>query len=156
MNWQDITKHDQDFRNFAKHLTKCEEKADDLVQDMYLYIERKDYVTKSYALQKISCLFIDQKRKEKKRTYTDQIPELTDNQENNSIFVSELIEKEIESIPYVNRQMLIENQTKSIREIAKEYNIPYHRVWEMTKRAKEKLKKNKRVIELYNEITGKS
>jgi len=151
MNWDEITKHDKDFRNFAKHLTKCEEKADDLVQDMYLYINRKEYVTKSYALQKISCLFIDQKRKEKRQKYTDKIPEISDNQTETIIFVSDIIEKEINEIPYVNRQMLIENQTKSIRDIAEEYNIPYHKVWEMIKRAKENLKKNKQIIKLYNE-----
>jgi len=126
---QQIAEHDSKWREIALRITNNKAHADDIVQEMYIKLaDKKEDVSDYYIALTLESIYIDYHKKfGDKPQYTsmefdwslksgmDNTYEPTDEEQ-------ELLNR-INKLPYVQKELLEESYDRSIREIAKEYNI---------------------------------
>lgn len=145
MSLELISKKDHIWRAYALKLTGDKNTADDLVQDMYLKIYKLEVeLNDSYIFKALRFIFYDKiKRKEilcfPDHWFFDDTKELEkfeidDNQK--------CIIDRFEKLPFHQKQLIIESQNKSLRQIQKEFNINYGFVHRELKKARNKLFKD--------------
>jgi len=145
MSLELISKKDHIWRAYALKLTGDKNTADDLVQDMYLKIYNvKADLNDSYIFTALRFIFYDKiKRKDilcfPEDWFFSEVKalenfEIDDNQK--------CIIDRFEKLPFHQKQLIIESQNKSLRQIQKEFNINYGFVHRELKKARNKLFKN--------------
>lgn len=140
MDLNEIAKKDKRWREIAYSFTQDKAIADDIVQEMYLKMRNIDKpINDYYIIVTLKNLWL-QIVKKKKPTRINNLHYLEDKQH---IFEPEDSEYELlkraENLPFHQLEFLKESFSRSIREIAEEYNINYGFVFRETKKAKEKL-----------------
>lgn len=144
-------KHD-DWIRYATYISKDAELAHDLVGDMYVKLAGYDKeVNDSYVYYAIKHLWVDHTRREKKRAILEkEVRYFNDVYET----VSEETESIIPDLPlpdclsWVEKQILLMRQTRSGRDIGRQFHLNYQLVHRIEKRAKEKLTQWARQLEV--------
>lgn len=117
--------------------------ADDLVSEMYLKLANKqEEINKWYVYSTLRSIFIDQyhdnnKRKASEKSYFDLNSDNRPDFENFDEVAKEY--KIRDCISWKEEQILLHRQTKSCRDIHKQYQIHYLKVHRIEKEAKKKL-----------------
>ena len=122
---EELSKRDSEWRRIA--LKECSDKslADDIVQEFYLKAMRYEKINTSYAYQMIKCIFKDWKKKKKdvRLLETEYI------EDQQTVFEPDDEEKKIldkiDSLPWLQQELLAENYNRSYRQIQEVYNINY-------------------------------
>lgn len=123
-----LAKHDAFFRSVARKIDP--EYGEDLVGDMYIKLSRRqiDFPTeghlKAYAVLTIRSLKIDKER-ESKKVKTVELKDEHAIEPFDKFEVDDKGAKAIKALSFVERELLILNQSMSLRKIAKEYNLNY-------------------------------
>lgn len=120
--------------------------ADDLVQDMYLKFSNYDgekVLNDYYVFFAIRSLFLDSIKKRKIETVTNDIENIQVKDEiycNETDFLKELILKEVDSLPYFERETLKVTQVISQRELARQTDISFETINKTIKKTKNDLR----------------
>lgn len=126
-------------------ISRCHSVSREIVQDMYLKIhkvlsdEPDKEINSSYIYQTLRSCYLDRFRD--KLVYVDSY-EGIDYQVNEESTVEgrKMIEKALDKIPYVEREILLLTQTMSLREVEAESKVNYQQVNKYKKRGFKKLK----------------
>lgn len=141
---EQLAKRDKDWRRMALQICGDKMTADDLVQDMYLKFadydkELNDY----YIFFAIRSIFLDGIKKRKLDIVSNEIENLSllDNEYclERDNFETEII-KQIEALPYFERETALVSQVISQRELARQSEIPFETINKTIKKTKENLK----------------
>lgn len=135
-----LSKQDQLWRIYALKICGCKDKADDLVQEMYIKLHNhKGQITKRLVYLTINCIFKDGLKK--KRIETVQL------QYNNTIHETDELDRRLEALDllknlsFFEKEVLLLTHEKSLREAEKETRVPYYVLNYHKKKALKKLKK---------------
>lgn len=141
---EQLAKRDKDWRRMALQICGDKMTADDLVQDMYLKFadydkELNDY----YVFFAIRSIFLDSIKKRKLDIVSNEIDNLSllDNEYclERDFFETEII-KQIEALPYFERETALVSQVISQRELARQSEIPFETINKTIKKTKENLR----------------
>lgn len=141
---EQLAKRDKDWRRMALQICGDKMTADDLVQDMYLKFadydkELNDY----YVFFAIRSIFLDSIKKRKLDIVSNEIDNLSllDNEYclERDFFETEII-KQIEALPYFERETALVSQVISQRELARQSEIPFETINKTIKKTKQQLK----------------
>lgn len=138
-----ISKKNKKWISYANSLTKDMDEAKDIVQDMYLKMYNVDKeVDDFYVIATIRNIFFN-KVKQKSKT----VPLVFDIEVDSSYEINDeeldLINK-FNDLKFYERILITENLDKSVRNIAKEYNVNYMFVYRKIKEAKNKILNEKK------------
>jgi RNA polymerase sigma factor (sigma-70 family) len=143
---QELAKRDKDWRKMAFQICGNKMTADDLVQDMYLKFSNYDgekVLNDYYVFFAIRSLFLDSIKKRKIETISNDIENLEVKDEiycNETDFLKELILKEVDSLPYFERETLKVTQVISQRELARQTDISFETINKTIKKTKNDLR----------------
>lgn len=141
---EQLAKRDKDWRRMALQICGDKMTADDLVQDMYLKFadydkELNDY----YVFFAIRSIFLDSIKKRKLDIVSNEIDNLSllDNEYclERDNFETEII-KQIEALPYFERETALVSQVISQRELARQSEIPFETINKTIKKTKQQLR----------------
>lgn len=142
----ELAKRDKDWRKMALQICGDKMKADDLVQDMYLKFanykcerELNDY----YVFFAIRSIFLDGIKKRKLEFSNTELENIEVKDEtycNDTDFLKELILKEVDSLPYFERETLKVTQLISQRELARQTDISFETINKTIKKTKNDLR----------------
>ena len=145
MDLNDISKKDKYWRSVAFNICKDKSLADDLVQEMYLSVYELDKkeINDFYIVTIINNSFLDHCRKNKRDVDINLIYSLGYESLQND-FDDEDINflNRIDKLKWWEKELLKENYDKSIREIAKDFNINYAFIYRKLKEIREKVLQN--------------
>lgn len=141
---EQLAKRDKDWRRMAYQICGDKMTADDLVQDMYIKFSNYDKELNDYYIFfAIRSIYLDGIKKRKLNTVSNEIENISlldseyclerDN------FETEII-KQIEALPYFERETALVSQVISQRELARQSEIPFETINKTIKKTKEKLK----------------
>jgi|SRR6056297_1320751 len=145
MSLELISKKDHIWRAYALKLTGDKNTADDLVQDMYLKIHNmKGGLNDSYIFTALRFMFYDKvKRKDilffPEDWFFNEVKVLEKFEIDD---IQKCIIDRFEKLPFHQKQLILESQNKSLRQIQKEFNINYAFVHRELKKARNKLFKD--------------
>jgi RNA polymerase sigma factor (sigma-70 family) len=141
---EQLAKRDKDWRKMALQICGDRMTADDLVQDMYLkFANYSCEVNDYYVFFAIRSIFLDGIKKRKIEVVSSEIENISLNDEPycfENDFLKELILKEVESLPYFERETLKVSQVISQRELARQTDIPFETINKTIKKTKQQLK----------------
>lgn len=143
---KELAKRDKDWRKMAFQICGNKMTADDLVQDMYLKFSNYDgekVLNDYYVFFAIRSLFLDSIKKRKIETVTNDIENIQLKDEiycNETDFLKELILKEVDSLPYFERETLKVTQVISQRELARQTDISFETINKTIKKTKNDLR----------------
>jgi RNA polymerase sigma factor (sigma-70 family) len=143
---KELAKRDKDWRKMAFQICGNKMTADDLVQDMYLKFSNYDgekVLNDYYVFFAIRSLFLDSIKKRKIETVTNDIENIQVKDEiycNETDFLKELILKEVNSLPYFERETLKVTQVISQRELARQTDISFETINKTIKKTKNDLR----------------
>lgn len=142
---EQLAKRDKDWRKMAYQICGDRMTADDLVQDMYLKFANYDKeVNDYYVFFAIRSIFLDGIKKRKIEITSSELENISLKDEEYSKeedFLKELILKEVESLPYYEREILkITTQEISQRELARQSEIPLPTIKKTIKETKQYLR----------------
>lgn len=143
---KELAKRDKDWRKMAFQICGNKMTADDLVQDMYLKFSNYDgekVLNDYYVFFAIRSLFLDSIKKRKIETVTNDIENIQVKDEiycNETDFLKELILKEVDSLPYFERETLKVTQVISQRELARQTDISFETINKTIKKTKNDLR----------------
>ena len=137
----ELSKKDKLWRSIAFNICKDKSLADELTQQMYLKVYetslKRDIETNDYYIAKILLnSFLDYIKENKKLVTNLELSNILRIEES-----FELDDKEnsiINNLSYIERELLLLNETLSYREIQRKYNINYQFVRRVILNAKEK------------------
>ena len=143
---EELSKKDKLWRSIAFNICKDKSLADELTQQMYLKVYetslKRNIETNDYYIAKILLnAFLDYIKENKKLVTNIELSSLLKVEES-----FELDDKEnsiINNLSYIERELLLLNETLSYREIQRKYNINYQFVRRVILNAKEKYGKRK-------------
>jgi RNA polymerase sigma factor (sigma-70 family) len=125
---EQLAKRDKDWRKMAYQICGCKTTADDLVQDMYLKFANYDKELNDYYIFfALRSLFLDSIKKRKLEIVSSEIENLSIKEDDycrETDFLKELILKEVDSLPYFERETLKVTQEISQRELSRQTDIP--------------------------------
>ena len=140
-----LCKKDSVWRKMAFQICKDHNTADDLVQEMYIkFSNYNKELNDFYIFFALRDLFITSKSKrytKNKFTFVE-ITEFIEIESEYNIDLDEqkeLILKEIEKLPYFERELLKCTQTISQRELARQTSIPFETINKTIKKTKQEL-----------------
>lgn len=141
---EQLAKRDKDWRRMALQICGDKMTADDLVQDMYLKFSDYDKdLNDYYVFFAIRSIFLDSIKKRKLDIVSNEIDNLSllDNEYclERDFFETEII-KQIEALPYFERETALVSQVISQRELARQSEIPFETINKTIKKTKENLK----------------
>lgn len=161
---EELCKQDELWRHYAFKISGCRDKADDLVQEMYLrFANKQKEINKRYVFRTINSIFIDEIRenKFKKIISLDTLEYDKDVVErlpiNHAKVVLELHDKLTEDpnktkerfelldilkneLTFFDREVLLITHEYSLRDAEKETNVPYYTLNYYKKKGLKKLK----------------
>jgi len=141
---EQLAKRDKDWRKMAYQICGDRMTADDLVQDMYLkFANYTNEMNEYYVFFAIRSIHINNLKKRKIETVSNEIENLTINDEPycfENDFLKELILKEVNDLPYFERETLKVSQIISQRELARQSEIPFETINKTIKKTKQQLK----------------
>lgn len=143
---KELAKRDKDWRKMAFQICGNKMTADDLVQDMYLKFSNYDgekVLNDYYVFFAIRSLFLDSIKKRKIETVTNDIENIQVKDEiycNETDFLKELILKEVNSLPYFERETLKVTQVISQRELSRQTDISFETINKTIKKTKNDLR----------------
>lgn len=125
---EELAKRDKDWRKMAYQICGCKTTADDLVQDMYIKFANYDKELNDYYIFfALRSLFLDGIKKRKLEIVSSELENLSIKEDDyckETDFLKELILKEVEALPYLEREMLKVTQEISQRELSRQTDIP--------------------------------
>ena len=138
---QEIAEHDSEWRKIALRITNNKDHADDIVQSMYLKLsDKEEDVNDYYIAMTLKSIFIDDYRKHNtKINYTSQFDHLNEVADKSYKYEpnddeQELLDR-IDSLTYVQRELLEEAYDRSLRDIGKRHNICHVYAYRQIKKA---------------------
>lgn len=141
---EQLAKRDKDWRRMAYQICGDKMIADDLVQDMYLkFANYTQEINDYYVFFAIRSIFLDGIKKRKIEIVSSDVETINLNDESyceETDFLKELILKEVDSLPYLEREMLKITQVISQRELARQSEIPFETINKTIKKTKEQLR----------------
>ena len=143
---EDICKKDKEWRRVAKKICGCQIMADDVVQDMYLYFQNnKKEINDYYVFLTIKTIYLQKLRKEKKIikvvdwSLIENTIKFEDGLERRETDREKKLLDALNALPFHQRELLLENQTLSLRKIQKRFNIDMHFAYREIKKAKREI-----------------
>jgi RNA polymerase sigma factor (sigma-70 family) len=141
---EQLAKMDKYWRKMALQICGDRMTADDLVQDMYLkFADYKNEMNEYYVFFALRSIHINNLKKRKIETVSNEIENLSlkdDDYCEETDFLKELILKEVNDLPYLEREMLKVTQIISQRELARQTDIPFETINKTIKKTKQQLK----------------
>jgi RNA polymerase sigma factor (sigma-70 family) len=141
---EQLAKRDKDWRRMAYQICGDKMTADDLVQDMYLkFANYTQEINDYYVFFAIRSIFLDGIKKRKIEIVSSDVETINLNDESyceETDFLKELILKEVDSLPYLEREMLKVTQVISQRELARQSEIPFETINKTIKKTKQQLR----------------
>ena len=125
MTFTEVTQRNEEWRKLALIICKDYDLAQDVVQDMYIKLMDREYITKSLVGTVIRHVFLDHCKKRK----TSRMNEGYSVVSNDSTFLPNDSEQEFldkyNELPYIQKEFIAESYDRSLREIAETYNVNY-------------------------------
>lgn len=124
---QQASKKDKLWREYATKLTKCRQKADDIVNDMYLKLHKseKKQVKDAYIRVTIFRLYLNQALKESKSIYIDECIKAFRNKRSsqheestNKMHLRSQINQALNELPEFDRLLLLKTSETSLQKTA--------------------------------------
>jgi len=141
---EQLAKMDKYWRKMALQICGDRMTADDLVQDMYLKFANYDKeLNEYYVFFALRSIHINNLKKRKIETVRNEVENLSLNEEDyceETDFLKELILKEVNDLPYFERETLKVTQIISQRELARQTDIPFETINKTIKKTKQQLK----------------
>ena len=141
---EQLAKMDKYWRKMALQICGDRMTADDLVQDMYLKFANYDKeLNEYYVFFALRSIHINNLKKRKIETVRNEVENLSLNEEDyceETDFLKELILKEVNDLPYFERETLKVTQIISQRELARQTDIPFETINKTIKKTKLQLK----------------
>jgi RNA polymerase sigma factor (sigma-70 family) len=141
---EQLAKMDKYWRKMALQICGDRMTADDLVQDMYLKFANYDKeLNEYYVFFALRSIHINNLKKRKIETVSNEVENLSLNEEDyceETDFLKELILKEVNDLPYFERETLKVTQIISQRELARQTDIPFETINKTIKKTKLQLK----------------
>jgi RNA polymerase sigma factor (sigma-70 family) len=141
---EQLAKMDKYWRKMALQICGDRMTADDLVQDMYLKFANYDKeMNEYYVFFALRSIHINNLKKRKIETVSNEVENLSLNEEDyceETDFLKELILKEVNDLPYFERETLKVTQIISQRELARQTDIPFETINKTIKKTKQQLK----------------
>jgi RNA polymerase sigma factor (sigma-70 family) len=141
---EQLAKMDKYWRKMALQICGDRMTADDLVQDMYLKFANYDKeMNEYYVFFALRSIHINNLKKRKIETVSNEVENLSLNEDEyceETDFLKELILKEVNDLPYFERETLKVTQIISQRELARQTDIPFETINKTIKKTKQQLK----------------
>jgi len=141
---EQLAKMDKYWRKMALQICGDRMTADDLVQDMYLKFANYDKeMNEYYVFFALRSIHINNLKKRKIETVSNEVENLSlkeDDYCEETDFLKELILKEVNDLPYFERETLKVTQIISQRELARQTDIPFETINKTIKKTKQQLK----------------
>lgn len=138
-----LSKNDKLWKSYALSLCGCKDKANDLVQEMYLkiYNLNKTHITKGYVYRTLKSILINSIKERVKTNYIEDQFEQVES-------VEETIDLErrlealnlLSNVTFFEKEVLLITHEKSLREAEKEIDVPFYVLQYHKKKALKKLK----------------
>jgi RNA polymerase sigma factor (sigma-70 family) len=140
---EQLAKMDKYWRKMALQICGDRMTADDLVQDMYLKFANYDKeMNEYYVFFALRSIHINNLKKRKIETVSNEVENLSLNEDEyceETDFLKELILKEVNDLPYFERETLKVTQIISQRELARQTDIPFETINKTIKKTKQQL-----------------
>lgn len=139
---QELSEHNDKWKQIAYYICGDYDLANDLVQNMYIKLMNRTEWNEWFVRITLKNLFIDVVRKKKDvrlqeyHYIEDQTNTFTPNDEQQRMLT------EFDKLDWVSKQLLLESLDKSLRQIQKEFNINYGYTYRQITKAKETIKTN--------------
>jgi len=143
-----LYENDKLWQKYALKICGDHETAKDVVQEMYIKLNHKTELNCAYVYMTLLTLFYDIKRKPK-TVYLDDLEYLHPSETQTDFERLEYYRKEFQKVPFQARECLIENQDLSYRKLAEKYKLNYQYIRRMAENAKQILKDNQILKDLY-------
>lgn len=148
---EELCKRDKEWRKMAFHFCKSKELADDIVQDMYIkFANYNKPINDHYIFFALKTIFLDYLRIEKRIQTINidlfpfevqkKICEINyDFYDYDTDYLKELTLIKVKELPYFERELLIESQKVSQRQLARETDIAFVVINQTIKKTKKQL-----------------
>jgi hypothetical protein len=148
---EELCKRDKEWRKMAFHFCKSKELADDIVQDMYIkFANYNKPINDHYIFFALKTIFLDYLRIEKRMQtinidlfpfeFQKKIDEINyDFYDYDTDYLKELTLTKVKELPYFERELLIESQKVSQRQLARETDIAFVVINQTIKKTKKQL-----------------
>lgn len=142
----ELAKHHQEWLNIAYHICKDRYLADDLVQEMYLKIHKRNLqkeVNNWYIYVTIKHLFFDYLKQENQYTeINERTLEQAENVTDSAYFsLLDRLDEELDDLHWYKKRLIIEKQIKSPRTIQEETSINYQHIYRSCQKTEDTLRK---------------
>lgn len=142
----ELAKHHQEWLNIAYHICKDRYLADDLVQEMYLKIHKRNLqkeVNNWYIYVTIKHLFFDHLKQENQYTeINERTLEQAENVTDSAYFsLLDRLDEELDDLHWYKKRLIIEKQIKSPRTIQEETSINYQHIYRSCQKTEDTLRK---------------
>jgi len=147
----ELCKRDKEWRKMAFHFCKSKDLADDIVQDMYIkFANYNKPINDHYIFFALKTIFLDYLRIEKRIQTINidlfpfevqkKICEINyDFYDYDTDYLKELALTKVKELPYFERELLIESQKVSQRQLARETDIAFVVINQTIKKTKKQL-----------------
>lgn len=141
----ELCKKDSLWRKMALQICKDKDKADDIVQEMYLkFLNYNKKINDYYVFFALRDLFLDTKIKRytKNKISFVELPNDLQNDESYNFELEEQKQKVLDNVnklPYFERELLLVTQKISQRELSRQTDIPFRTINKTIKETKIKL-----------------
>ena len=140
---EELAKRDKDWRKMAYHICKCHYQADDLVQDMYLYLANYNKIINDYYIYfAIKQIYIRKIQREKIKTVEliDNFNTFVDTYDFELDEIKEITLKKVKHLPFFERELLkLTTQEMSQRELSRQTDINLLVIQKTVKKTKEQI-----------------
>jgi hypothetical protein len=164
---EELCKRDKEWRKMAFHFCKSKELADDIVQDMYIkFANYNKPINDHYIFFALKTIFLDYLRIEKRMQtialdknfvnwdtesvnwinkdnlflqIINKLGEDSNEYDYDTDYLKELTLTKVKELPYFERELLIESQKVSQRQLARETDIAFVVINQTIKKTKKQL-----------------
>jgi len=139
----ELSKRDSEWRKIALKICGNKSLADDLVNDMYLKIHKRNpsYWNTDYISYAIYHLYLEHLRTNAKTIFLDDINIIETNDNDYTTEIRIKVDNALNELGFFDREILLHTHEKSLRKTAETLNMNYGKVFYQKKLALEKLLK---------------